>query len=344
MEHKPARVAKRRLSRGTRWALGILAGLLVVLLGLGTVLTIALTNALNSATSGRGGSPVGVFVPQPLEGEGTGRVNVLIAANSFDDPEHPGALLTDSIMVATVDVATKRSALISVPRDLWVDYEGRQTKINAVFVYAGGGTAGLKALGGIVERVTGLHIDQHVLIGYNAVRDTVNAVGGLEVTIATSDPRGIYDPLVGLTLPAGTQTLDGDTVIKLARCRNLPVPGRTPYGLPRGDFDRQQNQRMLVAALATKLKTTPALANPVAVVTIFNSVGKNVLTDLDAGQIRRFYDLMSGGQIASVSIRGEGEPSLLRNYTAPGGGAAMVPTAGMFDYSQIHAMVQKVTA
>lgn len=336
----PRRVADKPKRRRRRWTLGILLSLLLVLGGAGAGLLWLASNALNQATNGRGGSPIGVFVPAPLSNEGTGIVNVLIAGNSYDDPEHAGSTLTDSLMVASVNLTTKRTSLISIPRDLWVDFNGRQTKINAVFVYAGGGDAGMRALSQVVETVTGLHIDQYVLVGYTAVRDVVNAVGGVDVVIESPDPRGIADPL-GLRLENGPQHLDGDTALLLARARNNPVGDKPNYGLPNGDFDRQANQRMLIAAVARKAKTSPALANPAAIVAIFETIGKNVLTDLNAGQLRRFYDLFKDGPTQSVSIRGQGQP-LLRNYSAPGGGAALAPTAGLFEYGQIHAFVKEV--
>ncbi|MCA9326357.1 hypothetical protein KC976_02020, partial [Candidatus Saccharibacteria bacterium] len=46
-----------------------------------------------------GGSVFDVFRSTPLKGESEGRVNILLAGNSADDPGHDGANLTDSIMI-----------------------------------------------------------------------------------------------------------------------------------------------------------------------------------------------------------------------------------------------------
>ena len=320
--------------RTLRWTLGILGLLLAVLVG-GVGLTFwAANNALQRVTSGRGGSPVDVFVPQPLTNEDSGHVNVLLAGNSYDDPGHGGSTLTDSIMVASVNLTTHKTALISIPRDLYVDYNGNWTKINAVYVYAGGGDAGMRALGGVVERVTGLRIDQRVLVGYQAVRDLVDAVGGIDVTIGPASAGGIEDPSGTLGLAKGVNRLDGEAALKLARTR---------YGLAEGDFDRQRNQRIILAAIAKKATTTPALANPAAVLAIFETLSANVHTDLSAGQLRRFYDLFKGGFDSSVSIRGPAGRPLLENYTAPDGGATLVPKLGHSDHTAIRAFVAEVT-
>lgn len=339
-QHTPARVADRPRRKKLRWTLGILGVLLLVLGGAGAGVLWLASNALDKATHGRGGSPVGIFVPLPLPNEESGVANVLIAGNSYDDPGHGGSTLTDSIIVASVNLKTKQTSLISIPRDLWVEHNGRQSKINAVYVYAGGGEAGLRALSEVAEKVTGLHIEQRILVGFEAVRDIVDAVGGIDVVINSPDPRGIADPL-GLQLRNGPQHLDGDTALLLARARNNPLGDKPNYGLPNGDFDRQKNQRMILAAVADKAKSSPALANPSAVLQIFDTVGKNIITDLSAGQMRRFYDLVSGGPSESVSIRGASGQNLLVGYSAPGGGAALVPAAGMFEYGPIREFVAK---
>lgn len=68
------------------------------------------------------------------------------------DPGHPGAHLTDSIMMVSVDQKNKTAFLASVPRDLWVKYDeactfGYEGKINTVYQCAldGNGSNELEA-------------------------------------------------------------------------------------------------------------------------------------------------------------------------------------------------------
>ena len=209
-------------------------------------------------------------------------------------------------------------------------------KINAVSVRAGGGQPGLEALGKVVERVTGLHIDRHTLVGVVAFKNLVDAVGGIEVTINSTDPRGIGDPNIGLYLPSGKQELDGETAMKLASARNDPVPGKESYGLGGSDYSRQESQRMILAAIVQKVRTTPTLANPIKVVGLFNDLSKNITTDVNATDIKWLLSVAGdGGAPSSLSIRGEPGHLLIRNYTGAGGSAAQAPTAGVYDYSAI---------
>ncbi len=319
----------------------MIAGLLVAVLAVGGYVVYGLYNkadaALASVTkTGSNAKVTDLLTPQPLDGESTGRVNILIAGNSADDPGHGGAQLTDSIMVASYELSTKKLTLISVPRDLWVDYNGSYMKINAV--YPQGGMVGLQS---VVEQVTGMTINHRVLINYAAFKQMIDAVGGIDVTIDSSDPRGIYDPMIGFQIANGVQHLDGTQALLLARSRNDPTyDGRIAYGLPNGDFDRQMYQRKILQALLTKLTTATNLINPTTLPEILDSFTGNVTTNMTAGQLRRLYDLSKQVSATdSVSIRGTDNNLLLANYTSYDGQSALTPAAGVGAYADIQQYV-----
>lgn len=343
---EPKRALKREERRRSRRALGIL-GLLLAVIFVGFIGTVGWVvynaqKALDLSTGGKGGNVIEVLLPAqpPASAVAAGRLNLLVAGSSFDDPGHAGGTLTDAIMVASIDLESKKTTLVSIPRDLYVQYDGSSMKINAVFPRAGGGLAGLTALGEVVETATGLHIDQHVLVGYKALKGVVDEIGGIDITIASPDPRGINDPNVGLTLPNGLQHLDGATAMKLAQARNSPVPRGGEYGLPQSDYSRQQSQRWIVGGILTKIKTTPTLANPVTVVNLFNELSRYIVTDVTAGQIRSLYDLTSkSANPGGFTIRGDSTQNLLTDYRDASTGDALVPTAGTFDYSAIKQFV-----
>lgn len=332
----------RRRTRRALIVLAILVGILFAgFLGVVAWVVVNAQQAVDRSTDGKGGSVIQVLLPAPAQA--SARTNVLIAGNSFDDPGHAGAELTDGIVIASVDSTTKKVTLISVPRDLWVDYSGKQMKINAVYPSAGRGTEGLDALGQVVERVTGLHIDKHVLVGVVALKGIVDDVGGIDVTIATSDPRGLAEG--DFKLSNGPQRLDGATALRLARARNDPFPGIVSYGLPDSDYSRQESQRMILAAIAHKVKTTPTLANPITVINLFTELSNHMTTDFTVGEIKGLYEtLSSSGDPKSLTIRGDSWKPLITNYTGPGGSAALVPIAGMYDYSVIQSYVEKALA
>ncbi len=346
----------RRRRHPVRW---VLAAVLVLAVGLSAWVLVSAQRAVDSALDGKGGAAIDILIPRPLDGEETGRVNILLVGNSFDDVGHDGAALTDSIIVASMDLTSHRVVLASIPRDLWVEYAGDQMKINAVYPVASSGTAGasglgdsaagLAALSGVVTRVTGLRIDHHVLVGYTALKEIVDAVGGIDVVIDSPDPRGIFDPSSnGLRLVNGPQHLDGQTALNLSRARNHAKEGaEEPYGIPDAGFGRERNQRMVLSALMDKVRHSPALANPATMVAIFDSVSANVRSNLTVSQVRRVYDLTSqSGPPTSVSLLGDGNVVLLRDFDDPDVGAsdALVPRAGVFDYTELQAHVARAIA
>jgi len=313
----------------------------VSIVGVGGFTAYALYNkadaALASVTkTGTKATLADLLQPEALNGESTGRVNILIAGNSADDPGHGGADLTDSIMVASIDLTTKKLTLISIPRDMWVEYDGSYMKINAVYPLGG-----IDALQQEVGTMLGITINQHVLINYAAFKDMVDAVGGIDVTIDSPDSRGIYDPMVGFEIGNGVQHLDGTQALLLARSRNDPTyDGRVAYGLPNGDFDREMYQREMIEALLKKLTTVTNLINPTTLPDVLNSFSGNVQSDFTAGQLRRLYDLSKEiTSTDSVSIRGTDDNLLITNYTSYNGQSALIPAVGIGDYTAIRQFV-----
>jgi len=106
-------------------------------------------------------------------------------------------------MIISIDTKNNKAFLLSVPRDLWVDIgDNGHGKINEAYVdgqnnhfsdngYPAGGMGQLQQ---VIENNFGLTINYYALVNYNAFRDAVNAVGGIDVVIKSTDPRGLYDP------------------------------------------------------------------------------------------------------------------------------------------------------
>lgn len=319
------------------WKKIVLTTLAFLLMGAG-VFAYSLYHQADAAVAKitTGGSAVELLKSEPLNGEDTGRVNILIAGNSADDTGHGGAQLTDSIMVASINITTKKLTLISIPRDMWVTINGSSMKLNAVYT-----VGGMDLLQSTVENMTGLTINHCVLINYTAFKQMIDAVGGVDITINSSDPRGIYDPMIGFSIANGKQHLNGETALKLVRSRNDPTyDGRIAYGLPNGDFDRTENQRKVVQALLAKATTLSTLANPAKLTKLLESLSGNVTSNFSVGQLRRVYDL--GKEVSStdsISIRGTDENLLIANYTSYDGQSALIPQAGANNYTAIRSYI-----
>lgn len=295
----------------------------------------------------------------PLRGEDEGRVNFLLAGNSSDQEGHGGAELTDSIMIASLGTADNTGFLLSVPRDLYVNIPGYgYAKINEAyqagenmgFSEPGYPEGGMGLLTKVISENFGLEMHYYALVNYTALEEAVNAVDGIDVTIASTDPRGLYDPSRDLTtggalvdLPNGTVTLNGHQALNLARARGNSYGS---YGYATGDFTRTENQRLIITALAAKAASAQTLANPVKLGELFDTVGRNIKTDMTLGEVRRLHEILQNiprESIKSVGLNDVNGDNYLASYTTSSGQSALIPAAGIDDFSQIQAYIKKLT-
>lgn len=305
-------------------------------------------------------NPLGVlsaFKPVPLKGQDEGRVNILLAGNSTDDAGHGGAELTDSVMLMSVNTRDNNAFMLSIPRDMWVDIPGlgynKLNSANTVSDFSEDGyfKGGMGSLQKVVEENFGVKAHYYALVNYSAFKEAVNSVGGIDVTIQSEDQRGLYDPSFRdfeggpLKLPNGVNHLDGQTALNLARARGDPFNGVSgTYGFNESDFDRTKHQRMMMLGLKDKALSMNVLSNPVKIGELMDSVGNNVKTDFKINELASLYYLMKkvkSEDIQSLSLNHADGQNLLSNYTTSTGQSALVPAAGVDDYSQIQKYLAK---
>jgi len=308
------------------------------------------------------GGIFGLLHNTKLKGEDAGRVNILLAGNSSDDPGHGGADLTDSIMLVSIDTVNNNGFMISIPRDLWVNYGvkncsvGYQGKINAAYVCGqeikfhqdGYPDGGMGLLTKIVKENFGIEINYTTKINYKAFRDAVNTVGGIDVTIKSDDPRGLYDANIAkvdggpLKLSNGKQHLDGQTALNLARARGDTIS----YGFARGDFTRTENQRQMLLSLKDKALSAGVLSNPAKISSLLDAAGNNVETSFKTDELRRLYEIaqkINNSNIKSIGLADE-NVKLVQTFTTSNNLSAVRPVAGLNDFSEIQAFIKRLSS
>lgn len=343
-ERKQAKRANQKHRKGRRIAKTVGILLLVVLLGLGARFykDIAKLTGNNNPFS-----LLSVFKPAHLDND-NGRVNILVAGNSADDAGHNGAQLTDSIMVLSINTKDNTALMLSIPRDTWVKVPGYgHTKINSA--YPNGGMDLLKT---VVEDTTGLSVHYTALVNYTAFKDLVDAIGGITITIDSSDSRGIYDPSLDYTTrnccalakyPNGPVTLNGKQALNLARARGDAYGS---YGFPDADYTRTLHQRQMLLAIKDKASTASVIANPLKVGNLVEALGANVKTDLQLNEMQTLYyygKKIDSNKIDSYNIRDlKGGSELMLVGDMINGQSVQVPAAGVDDYSDIQAQIQYI--
>lgn len=149
---------------------------------------------------------------------------------------------TDTIML--VHTGSKKTTLVSLPRDTYVPIDGHgRNKLNAAFAFGGP-----SLLARTVEQVTGIHIDHYAEIGFGGFAAMVDAVGGVRICV----DQAINDGNAGIDLKAGCQKLNGAEALGYVRSRKFAT----------GDLERVQHQRQFLAALLSKVASPGTLINP----------------------------------------------------------------------------------
>jgi LCP family protein required for cell wall assembly len=157
-----------------------------------------------------------------------------------------GGERSDTVLILHIPAGGGRPVLISIPRDSYVPIPGLgSSKINAAF-----DTGGPKLLAQTVQNVTGLYINHYMGIGFGGFVSVVNAVGGVRMCL----PGPMVDPKAGLNLKAGCQNLNGGEALGYVRTRNFAL----------SDLQREQDQRLFLKALLSKMTSTGTIINPFA--------------------------------------------------------------------------------
>jgi LCP family protein required for cell wall assembly len=239
---------------------------------------------------------------------------------------------TDTLMVVGIDRARQRAAVLSIPRDLYleipnygygrinqVDYVGeRITRVE------GGGPALLST---VISHTFGIRTNHWIRFEMTGFQDVVNAVGG--VTIHLDCP--FYEPIFNLdtnawdyfTLPAGEVYMDGETAYWFVRLR-----------LRESDIGRSQRQRQFLWALRQQVLNTNLLPR---LPELWNAFSNTFSTDLTLLQLLDLARLGIGLDPANVRASGITQREL-QSYTTDRGAAVLI----ISDPSRVRSVVEGI--
>ncbi|PIO84367.1 LytR family transcriptional regulator [Loigolactobacillus backii] len=195
---------------------------------------------------------------------------------------------SDTMMVATINPKTKKTTLMSIPRDtlasMKADGESSIQKINAAYQIGGSTTAK-----NTVKNLLNVPINYYLTINMGGMKDLVNAVGGVTVTSKYTFNFN------GITITKGTHHLNGKQALTFARMR---------YQDPLGDYGRQLRQQQVIKAVAKKLLSANSLTNYQKVL---NIVKKNIRTDISFGDMTAMAKSYraAGNTIKSDQLQGQ---------------------------------------
>lgn len=221
----------------------------IIIIGLGkrTLAMIPKTTEVISRTTAR---VVSKQIGEAMQKDEFGNINVLIVG--YAGLNYRGAMLTDTMMLASFNPQLGAVTFLSIPRDLYVNYgDGRTGRINGVYRAAYNANeksqeAGARALADKIWEITGIDIPYYAMVDFDGFVEFIDYVGGVEVDVPyalhdTSYP-GPNDSYVTFTMEPGIQQLDGETALKYARSRKST-----------SDFSRALRQQQIIEWIVQKI-------------------------------------------------------------------------------------------
>jgi len=246
-------------------------------------------------------SAQGTLAPTLPPWDGKERLNIL--AVGTDARDSGSSFNTDTMIVVSVDPATKQVAMFQVPRDvvdvpvpdnaraLWGSVYGG--KINSWYnqnrnrtdLWPGKSaqTRGFNSLKAILGKLYGLDIRYYVKVDFQGFKDVVNTLGGVQINVQMPVYESQYPDGVGfltrIYIPAGPQHMTGSEALRYARSRHRAAGG---------DFDRGRRQQRVLVSLKDQTSVQAILAN---LDQLTKDVGASVRTDIPTNMLSKLLGL-----------------------------------------------------
>lgn len=219
-------------------------------------------------------------------------------------------LRTDTMIVASINIATGNAALFGLPRNLgnlrWPNgdrFTAYQGILNEVYTYGidhpdrfEGKNPGASAITLMAEGLTGIDIDYYMAVNLEAFVRIVDAFDGIDLYV----PKRLHDPSyptvdnkqIEIDIPKGWNHLDGATALAYVRTR-----------ADASDYTRMARQRCFLASLVGQADVPSLLT---ALPALVQTVKENVETDIPLEALPNLVELAGKTRAAEVIVVGFG--------------------------------------
>lgn len=231
--------------------------------------------------------------------------------------------LADAILVVDYRPKLEVLNLVSLPRDLWLDFGNKSMKLNEI--------TRQNKIPDLLNRLPdmiGLQTDKYIVVDIDILKGVVDALGGIDLNLEEK----AVDWVSGYTIEAGQRHLDGNQVIWLVRNRFAPE----------GDFFREKNQHEVIQAMIDKYKKINAFEKAAFVFKMAPEFTK-LQTNMDFQKFLPFLEKIGNIRFNDVVL--DFETGLLQSSsTLIGNGTStayiLVPKLGRENYSEIKNFIE----
>lgn len=201
-------------------------------------------------------------------------------------------------------VAKDRSnaTALSIPRDLITDIPACPTKQPDGSTKEIKGTKGTRFNNSLgqegrdagctmrtVKDLTGIEIDNFMMVDFNAVKTLSTAVGGVPVCLE----KAVDDEDSKLKLSAGEHRLAGEDALAFVRTRHA-------FG-NESDLDRIKTQQQFLGSMMREMKSKETLTSPKKFFSLAEAATKSLTVDQGLGSIDKLTDL--AGELKDIDLK-----------------------------------------
>ena len=201
-------------------------------------------------------------------------VNILLLGSDVKYTDQYGR--TDSMIVMSINLATKQAKLTSFMRDIWVSMDGRSKsgKLNSACIYGGPGLV-MRT----INECFGLNLQYYALVNLSSMAEIIDLLGGLDLDVTEAEMNALNKGLFDLSPLSGMEKLEeygtgvhlnGNQAVAFARIRKID-----------SDYKRTQRQRYVLTQIAKRLQKESGAT----IVGVVMKLLENVETNMNMTQL-----------------------------------------------------------
>jgi len=288
--------------------------------------------------------------------QNSGTTNLLLLGRSGEGHDSP--LLTDTIMLVSIDQFSNSVTLISLPRDIWLP--DLRAKLNSAYYWGEKEKpgAGISLMSSKVEDILGVPVHYTTVLDFDSFIEIIDTLGGIEVNIENSFVDERY-PIAGKELDEcdgdpeykcryeriefskGVLFMDGQTALKFVRSRQAEGDEGT-------DIARSARQQRVLEGIESKLLTKEVLTSLETLERIAKIVFSSIETNLNREQMavvaRKLYDSKNSTNsfILPEDLLVNPSPSAEQDFLYVFIPAADDPKTPHYEWDEVHEWVRSV--
>ncbi len=260
------------------------------------------------------------------------KINILLVWRWWVQNDAPE--LTDTIILASLDKHKKLISMLSLPRDLYVEYnQYSQWKLNGLFstyYYQKDETrdSAMWKLSQKVEELTGEKIDYYIDVDFSWFTKVIDALGWVEIQIPENfsddkypDNNWWYKTLV---FRRGTWNMTWERALQYARSRHST-----------SDFDRSLRQQQVIEAIKRKVFEADYITSPKKIKEFYDIYTSYVTTDIWISDMLDFYPVLKDLNELKMLSYNVNDSCFYWSNTCEKGWFLYIPERSLFNWASV---------